>query len=60
MISRGDQVILDCRIIKGVPKPQIKWFKNDRELFQHAGLLIHDERLTIQVIFCIFIVLYFC
>jgi hypothetical protein len=48
MIGRGEQIVLDCRVIKGTPKPQFKWFKGDYELRPYSGLIIQDGRLTIQ------------
>jgi hypothetical protein len=49
MIGRGEQVMLDCRVMAGTPTPTLRWFKDGRELYPHHGLIIHEGRLTIQV-----------
>ncbi|KAI6172894.1 EGF-like domain-containing protein [Aphelenchoides besseyi] len=47
MIGRGGLLQLDCRVLQGVPKPTIKWFKNDRELYPNSALQLDYDRLTI-------------
>uniref|UniRef100_A0A915CRG9 Ig-like domain-containing protein n=1 Tax=Ditylenchus dipsaci TaxID=166011 RepID=A0A915CRG9_9BILA len=48
MITRGDLVIIDCRVIVGTPAPKISWYKNGREIASDRYLVIQEGRLTIR------------
>lgn len=51
MISRGELVIVDCRILSGIPTPKIFWYKDGSEIQSDRYLVIKGGRLTIRVIF---------
>lgn len=52
MISRGEMVMLDCRILAGIPTPKILWYKDAREIQSDRYMVIQGGRLIIRV-FCL-------
>lgn len=51
MISRGELIMLDCKILSGIPTPKILWYKDGREIRSDRYMVIQEGRLTIRVIY---------
>ena len=43
VLREGDSANLTCKIVKGLPEPQVSWIKNDTELeVKNKTLLLTD------------------